>query len=374
MPLPFSAACLRALQRGQELNAIARSSRRNQRIDMIKQRSMGRTGLKLSELCLGTLNFGWKTDETSAFAILDAYHAAGGNFIQATSRSPEVMLPSAASSVSEDIVGRWWKTRGIPRQDLFLTTRIHVRQPAQGQGNFTKVVRQAVQDSMRRLQTHYIDIVIFEWNDGLVPIRATLEAFDQVVRSGSARFLGTANFPVWRVVDALGRAYLRNHCRMEAIQTDYSLMTRARFEPEAMALCQEQRLGFFASSPLAGGFLARRNGMGDPFRIIRRDWLTQRFGNAYGDAALAAVGDVAARHEASSAQVALAWVLQNPVVTSAIVGVNSVAQLNELLHAPKIEFTESDLEQLGEATAAEEVRVAAEFTHHRPTPGELILN
>lgn len=341
---------------------------------MIKQRIMGRTGLKLSELCLGTLNFGWNTDDKSAFAILDAYHAAGGNFIQATSRSPELMLPSASSSMSEEIVGRWWKTRGIPRHDLFLSTRIYVRQPAEGEGNFTRLVRQAVQDSMRRLQTHYLDMVIFEWNGGLVPIRYTLEAFDQVVRSGSARFLGAANFPVWRVVDVLGRAFLRNHSRMEAVQADYSLMTRARFEPEAMALCQEQRLGFFASSPLAGGFLARRNGIGDLLSIGRRDWLAQRFGNAYGDAALAAVSDVAARHEASSAQVALAWVLQNRVVTSAIVGVNSVAQLNELVHATRLELTEFDLEQLDAATAAEEVRLAPEITGHRPSPGEFILN
>ena len=341
---------------------------------MIKKRTLGRTSLKLSELCLGTLTFGWKTDEPSAFAILDAYHAAGGNFVQGTSRSPELMLPSASSSMSEDVVGRWWKDRGIPRQDLFLTTRIHVRQPGEREEDLAKVVRQAVRDSLRRLQTHYIDMVSFDWNDSLVPIRAALEAFDQVVRSGSVRFLGAANFPVWRVVDALGRAYLRNHCRMEAIQSDYSLMTRARFEPEAMALCQEQRLGFFASSPLAGGFLARRNGIGDLFSVVRREWLTRRFGNAYGDAALAAVGDVAARHEASSAQVALAWTLGNPVVTSAIVGVNSVEQLNELIHAPRLEFTEQDMEQLNVATAAEEVRVTPEFSNHRPEPGELVLN
>jgi aryl-alcohol dehydrogenase-like predicted oxidoreductase len=140
-----------------------------------------------------------------------------------------------------------------------------------------------------------------------------------------------------------------------------------------MALSQEQRLGFFASSPLAGGFLARRNGIGDLFSVGRRDWLTQRFGNAYGDAALAAVTDVAARHDASSAQVALAWVLKNPAVTSAIIGINSVAQLNELVHASRFELTEFDLEQLDAATAAEEVRVAPEITDYRPAPGELVL-
>ncbi len=341
---------------------------------MIDKRIMGRTGLKLSELCLGTLNFGWKTDEKTSFAILDAYHAAGGTFIQATSHTPEVFLPSASANVSEEIVGRWWTARRLRRDDLFLATRIHVRQSPGNEGAFAKTVRQACQESLRRLQTSYLDMVIFEWNDGLLPIRHSLEAFDQMVRSGLTRYLGAGNFPVWRIVDALGRAYLRNHCRMEAIQADYSLMTRARFEPEAMALCQEQRLAFFARSPLAGGFLARRHGIGDIFNASRRGWLTGRFGNPYGDAALAAVADVAARHEASSAQVALAWVLRNPAVTSAIVGVHSVAQLNELLQAGRLKLTAPDLDQLGDATAAEEVHVAPEITHHRPEAGELVLN
>jgi aryl-alcohol dehydrogenase-like predicted oxidoreductase len=341
---------------------------------MIKQRTMGRTGLNLSELCLGTLNFGWKTDETTSFAILDAYHAAGGNFIQAINHPPGHLLPSASASVSEELVGRWWRSRGIPRGDLVLATRIHVRQTGGDDGAFTKLVRQACHESMRRLQTHYIDIVVFEWNDGLVPIRHTLEAFDHVVRSGLARFVGAANFPVWRVVDALGRAFLRNQCRMEAVQADYSLMTRARFEPEAMALCREQRLGFFARSPLAGGFLARRNGLGDVFSSTRRDWLTERFGNAYGEAALSAVSDVATRHDVSSAQVALAWVLRNPAVTSAIVGVRSAAQLDELIQAGRLRLTESDLLQLDAATAAEEVRMAPEMANQRLEPGELILN
>ncbi|HEU5078502.1 MAG TPA: aldo/keto reductase [Opitutaceae bacterium] len=341
---------------------------------MIKKRIAGRTGLAISELCLGTLNFGWKTDETTAFAILDAYYAAGGNFVQSTSRSPDLMFPSASSNVSEEIVGRWWKSRGIPRHDLLLTTRIHVSQVAGSENNFIKVVRQAVHDSLRRLQTDYIDMVIFEWNDGLLPIRYTLQAFDQVVRNEWARFIGAANFPAWRTVDALGRAYLRNHCRMEAIQADYSLMTRARFEPEAMALCQEQRLAFFARSPLAGGFFARSREIESPFGSARRDTLLAKFGKSYAETALTAAADVAARHEASSAQVALAWVLQNPVVTSAIIGVRSAKQLSELVHGTRLALTATDLEQLGDATVAEEVRVMPETQRRRFALGEAVLN
>jgi aryl-alcohol dehydrogenase-like predicted oxidoreductase len=340
---------------------------------MIKQRTMGRTGLKLSELCLGTLNFGWKTDEKSAHVILDTYHAAGGNFIQASSWSPELVLPSMSTNRSEEVVGRWWTTRNIPRQDLFLATRIHVR-PFGNEATFLEVVRETIQDSLRRFRTDYLDMVIFEWNDSLVPMDLTLEAFNVVVRSGAARFAGSANFPIWRVLDALGRAARANHNRMEALQADYSLMTRARFEPEAMSLCQEQRLGFFASSPLAGGFLARGRDFSTMSNSVRRDRLIKRFGNVYGDLAQAAVADISARHEASPAQVALAWVLDNPGVTSAVVGVHSVAQLDDLLKATSLTLSVGDLEQLDQATAIEEVRLGRESSRARSTSDELVLN
>ena len=151
-------------------------------------------------------------------------------------------------------------------------------------------------------------------------------------------------------------------------------MTRSRFEPEAMSLSQEQRLGFLARSPLAGGFLAQGKGQGERFNASRRDWLEQRFGNAYGDTAQGAVADVASRHEVSSAQVALSWVLHNPAVTSAVIGVQSVAQLSELETATSLSLSTTDLEQLDQATAAEEVRISPEILRSRQPQGELILN
>ncbi len=347
------------------------TTRQKLKTDMIKRRTMGRTGLKFSELTLGTLNFGWKADQKTAFAVLDAYHAEGGNVIQATSHRPGLLLPSAAATLSEEIVGRWWRSRKLQRKDFFLLTRLSVRQPS-GAGDFRKVVYEACRDSLRRFQTDYLDMVIFEWNEALVPIRATLEAFDHVVRRGLVRHVGAANFPVWRVVDSLGRAYLRNHSRMEALQADYSLLTRARFEPEVMALSQEHRLGFFAQSPLAGGFLAHRHDIEAMFDGSRRGWLMEKFGNAYGLAAQAVVADVAARHATSSAQVALSWVLHNPAVTSAVIGVHSVEQLRELIAATSLSLSASDLEQLDQATAAEEIRLEAEIDRVAPVsaPGE----
>ncbi len=328
---------------------------------MIKQRLMGRTGLKISELCLGTLNFGWKTDDRIAFAILDAYHAAGGNFIQATHQSPELFLPSATVAASEEIVGRWWTTRKLRRQDLFLATRVYLRAPADAaDGTLTKLASDACREALRRMQTNYLDLVIFEWSEGFASLREPLAAFDHVVRRGLTRYVGAGSFPTWRVSDSLARAYLRNHARFEALQADYSLMTRARFELEAMALCQEQRLGFFARSPLAGGFLTRRFDLETIFHSGRRDWLMERYGNTYGEAAQTATAEVAQRHEASSAQIALSWVLHNPAVTSAVIGVHSVAQLHELVRATSLALSADDLAHLDHATAAEEIRLTPE--------------
>jgi aryl-alcohol dehydrogenase-like predicted oxidoreductase len=353
---------------------MARLNARETERVMIKQRTMGRTGRNLSELSLGTLNFGWKTDEAAAHAILDAYYNAGGNFIQAANWSPQHLLPSLAVYRSEEMVGRWWTTRRIPRHELFLATRVYVRQPARGEISFIQVVREALQDSLRRLRTSYLDMVIFEWNDGLVPINLTLEVFDLAVRSGAARYIGAANFPAWRVSDALSRAYLANHNRMEALQADYSLMTRARFEPEARALCQEQRLGFFATSPLAGGFLARGGAVETMLHAARRDRLMVQYGDSYRRAAQSAVAEVAARHAVSSARVALAWVLHNPAVTSAVIGVHSVTQLNDLARAGSLTLSGADIELLDQATALEEIRLSSDFTRARTVQGELMLN
>lgn len=339
---------------------------------MIKQRTFGRTGLGVSELCLGTLNFGWKADEKISIGILDAYHAADGRFIQATSHTPELGLTSASGSVSEEIVGRWLTARGHRRHDLFLATRILVRRVIRDDAAFAQQVRDAVRASLRRLQTHYLDLVIFEWDEGLLPLRGTLDAFDALVRRGLVRYVGAGNFPVWRVADALGRAYLRNHGRFEATQTDYSLMTRARFEPEAMALAQEQRLAFLARSPLAGGYLARSGPAAAALNAPRRDWLAARYGNAYGDMARTAVAKVAARHAVSVAQVSLAWVLHNPVVTSAVIGVGSVRQLAELVQSSSLSLTPADLELLDAATAVEEIRMVPQIVRPSDKSGDLV--
>ncbi len=331
---------------------------------MIKQRSLGRTGLNVSELCLGTMNFGWKTDEAASFAIMDAFHAAGGNFLQAAAVTPQFSLPSISTTVAEEVLGRWHLSRRIPRRDLVLATRLKLRLPPGLGLNIGKVVRESVAVSLHRLRVDYLDLLMLEWNEELLPKEQLLEAFNVAVRDCHVRYIGVANFPAWRVADCIAHAFHRNASRMESVQGDYSLMTRARYEPEAMALCHEHKLGFIAASPLAGGFLVGKSRAAASVDWSRRKWILDRFQNTYGDAARTAVADVAARHAASSGQIALAWVLSNPTVSSAMIGVRSKAEFHELAKAGEISLTPRDLRELADATALEEVRLS----HHHLLP------
>src|SRR5690606_22906086 len=320
---------------------------------MINKKKLGRAGLDVSRIALGAMNFGWRTDEAASFAILDAYLATGGNFLETASISPPLTLPTAATAMGEKILGRWLVSRGIRRSDLVIGTRINVRVAPAGDASVEQLVGDSVRESMRRMNVDYLDLLVIEWSDGVLPMERTFEALDAVVRPGLARHVGAANFPAWRVVDGNARASERGWPQVEVLQCDYSIMQRARFELEAMSLCEERGLGLIASSPLAGGFLARRRS--GVFGPASRQWLYRRFNNDYGDAALAAVGSVASRYDASPAQVAISWMLANEAVTSAMVGVRSVEELHELVQACELRLQSEDVLEISEATLAEEV-------------------
>jgi Predicted oxidoreductases (related to aryl-alcohol dehydrogenases) len=310
---------------------------------MIQRRTLGRTSLPVSEICLGTMNFGRTTDAQTSFDILDAFHQAGGNLIQATAPQPGA-TGNESTAYSEEIVGRWWQARGIARDQLVLGTRLTLEN--QDVETLAKTAVARCRESLARFGVSYLDVIVLEWSEALQPDRAALFVFDSLIREGLVRYALAANFPIWRVVSSLSQARQYNHCRMEGLQADYSLMIRARFEPEAMSLCREQRLAFLARAPLAEGFLASGS-------YAEAD----RFGPGYGEKGMAAVTAVARRHNVSPAQVSLAWVLHRPLVTSAVIGVHSPAQLRELLDACRIRFTPEDLALLEDATSAEEVRV-----------------
>lgn len=318
----------------------------------MKQRSLGCTGTALAELGLGTMNFGWRISASTSLALLDAYHAEGGNFIQAV--APDGDSGPASLAASETLVGDWRRARGHARPALFLATRVNLRrlQPLSPRG-FSEQLRRTVDASLARFQTDYLDLLVGEWS-GPDPITPVIrETLDGPVRTGRVRYVAFAGLPAWQMVTELHRGSTANHSRIDAVQADYSLLARTEVETELGGACASRRLGLVVRSPLAGGLLAKREGGVLALGSSRVRWLVDRYGLDGGAKVVRAVNQLAREHDCTPAQVALAWVLHHPHVTSALIGAHSVASLRELVGAGRCTLSPSDLERLDRASSTQ---------------------
>jgi aryl-alcohol dehydrogenase-like predicted oxidoreductase len=316
-------------------------------------RKLGRTGLKVSELCLGTMQFGWTTDEKNSLAVLDAYFAAGGNFIDTadiyTTWGPRGL---AAGGESEEVIGRWMKARGN-RQQIVLATKVRGQmwEGPDGEGLSRARVIRCCEDSLRRLQTDHIDLYQCHWVDLDTPIEETLSALDDLVRAGKVRYIGASNYPAWRLMEALGQSDRHNYARFVSYQPQYSLMERAGFEIEAMPLCRHHGLGVMPYSPLAGGFLTGKYRRGVKIESLRAGEVQKNYANDRGFALIDELEKIGRAHGKTVGQTALAWLLTNPVVTAPIIGANTATQLQESLGAVGYRLNAAEMESLHQLTA-----------------------
>lgn len=315
-------------------------------------RKLGRSGVKVSELCLGTMQFGWTTDEASAVAVMDAFVAAGGNFIDtADIYTTWGSRGLAAAGESEEIIGRWLKARRN-RDNLILATKVRGRmaEGPNGEGLSRRRVLAACDASLRRLQIDHIDLYQCHWVDLDTPIDETLAALDDLVRAGKVRYIGASNYPAWRLMEALAQSDRHNWARFVSYQPEYSLMERAGFEIEAMPLCRHHGLGVIPYSPLAGGFLSGKYRRGVRVESMRAQETAERYGNERCFAVIDELEKIGRSHGKSVAQTALAWLLSNPVMTAPIVGANTAAQLQESLGAVGYRLSAEEMNALHEVT------------------------
>ena len=316
-------------------------------------RKLGRTGLDVSELCLGTMQFGWTADEPAAVAVLDAFREAGGNFLDtADIYTTWHGAGLKGGGVSEEILGRWIRARRN-RADLVLATKVRGRmtEGPNGEGLSRARILRCCEDSLRRLQTDYLDLYQCHWADLATPIEETLGALDDLVRAGKVRYLGASNYPAWRLMEALWMSERHGYARFVSYQPEYSLMERAGFELEAQPLCRHHGLGVIPYSPLAGGFLTGKYPRGVPPPIgARAKAISEHYLNPAGWAVLDALGEIGRAHGKTAAQTALAWLLTNPVVTAPIVGANHPDQLRESLGAAGYRLAPAEMAQLHELT------------------------
>jgi aryl-alcohol dehydrogenase-like predicted oxidoreductase len=316
-------------------------------------RKVGRTGLNVSELCLGTMQFGWTADEPAAFAVMDAFLEAGGNFID-TADVYSNWAEGNPGGVSEQIIGRWMKARGV-RQQIVLATKARGRMWAgpDGEGLSRAHLVRACEDSLRRLGTDTIDLYQAHWFDANTPIDETLRALDDLVRAGKVRYLGCSNHPAWRLCKALWTSDKLGLARYESLQPHYNLAYRAEFERELKPLCEEEGLGVMPYSPLASGFLTGKYRRDRVPASARASRIREKYFNDRDFALLEALDGVAASRGLTPAQTALAWLLTQPNITCPIVGANSIEQLTESLGAAGVRLAPDEMAQLKQASAWE---------------------
>lgn len=311
-------------------------------------RRMGQTGLRVSEICLGTMTFAMQADEPTARAILHRAADAGVNFIDTADCYPIPVGPENAGK-TEEILGRWLAGQ---RDDFVLATkcRIRVGTRPNDEGLSRRHILRAVEDSLRRLRTDYLDLYQAHSPDPQTPIEETLRAFDDLVRQGKVRYIGCSNFPAWQVALALGVSRRSGLAVFDCVQPRYNLLHRD-VEAELLPLCRDQGLGVIAYNPLAGGFLSGKYASledvpaGTRFSLGKAGELyRERYWHRAQLEAVQQLKEHFDRRGTPLVSAAVAWVLQQPGVTSAIIGASRPEQLDASLAAVDVDLDERDRE------------------------------
>ncbi len=318
----------------------------------MEYRRLGQTSLSVSELALGSMQFGWTVNEAVATSIMDTYAEAGGNLID-TADVYSNWADGNPGGVSEEIIGRWLKARGN-RAAIVLATKVRGRMwdGPDGEGLGRAHIVAAVEASLRRLQTDYIDLYLTHWFDEDTPIEETMRALDDLVRSGKVRYVGCSNHPAWRLVEALWSSDKHGLTGYSTLQPHYNLVHREEFEKDLCEVTTKYKLGVFPYSPLEGGFLTGKYRQEGPMPTsARANRIRDRYFSERNFALLDTLEGIGERYGQGIPQIALAWLLTNPAVTSPIIGANSVAQVKASLAAAGLRLTEEEMQTLNQMSS-----------------------
>jgi len=317
----------------------------------MEYRKLGLTDLNVSELCLGSMQFGWTADEQLSFRILDAAFAAGINFID-TADIYSIWVEGNPGGVSETIIGRWLKKSAIPRDRIVIATKVRGRMGSgpHDEGLSRPHIIGAVEGSLRRLGVETIDLYQSHWYDENAPIEETLAAFDDLVSQGKVRYFGCSNYPAWRLTEAIWVSRLHHLREYTCLQPHYNLVHRAEFERELAEVCRAYGLGVIPYSPLAGGFLTGKYRPENTAESARLRSARRHFNERNWKLLdqLALIGSD--KGDYSTSQIALAWLLSNPLISAPIIGPRTLEQLNDNLGAVGLQLTSEEKKTLDEAT------------------------
>lgn len=313
---------------------------------------LGRSGLKVSELCLGSMQFGWTADEDTSHKILSAAYEAGINFID-TADIYSRWADGNPGGVAERIIGDWMQKSNIPRQKVVIATKVRgvMGDGPNDEGLSRAHIMNAVDDSLKRLGTDYIDLYQTHWYDEKTPIEETLSTLDDLVHQGKVRYIGCSNYPAWRLMQALWVSDRDDLVRYDTLQPHYSLVNRAEFERQLAEICRTYSLGVIPYSPLGGGFLTGKYRKdAPPAESSRAGGVQRHYSDANWDLLEKMEGLGNKKGGKSISQIALAWLLSNPVITSPIIGPRTLKQLEDNLGAAGFKLTEEEVQSLDKAS------------------------
>jgi aryl-alcohol dehydrogenase-like predicted oxidoreductase len=315
----------------------------------MEKRRLGQSGIHTAPLCLGGNVFGWTLDEAASFRILDEFVGAGFDFID-TADVYSTWVPGHSGGESETIIGNWFHARGN-RAKVILATKVGWLMPPDHKGLSKANIVRAVENSLRRLQTDYIDLYQSHVDDTDTPLEETLGAFGDLIRQGKVRALGASNYSAARLSQALDLAEGGGLPRYDSLQPLYNLYDRAVFEDELEAVCVKRGVGAITYFSLASGFLSGKYRSEQDLAGRARGARVEKYLNARGTAILAALDEVAAAYGVTQASVALAWLMGRPGVTAPIASATSSSQLQAIIAAGSLNLDAASVARLDQASS-----------------------
>ncbi len=319
---------------------------------MMERRALGGSGLQVSRLCFGGNVFGWTADEKTSFDLLDAFVAAGGNFVD-TADVYSRWAKGHQGGESETVIGKWF-ARGARRDSIVLATKVGMEMAPDRKGLRKDYILRSVEESLRRLQTDHIDLYQSHRDDADTPLDETLSAYDTLIRQGKVRAIGASNYSAQRLSQALAVSADKGLPAYQCLQPLYNLYDRAVFEDELQALCLERGVGVIPFYSLASGFLTGKyRSADDAGKSARGGGVVQKYLNPRGMRILDALDRVSARLGTTPAKVALSWLADRPAVTAPIASATSLEQLAVLVDAMNLRLDAEASAELDRASAAD---------------------
>ncbi|HQT77048.1 MAG TPA: aldo/keto reductase [Rhodopila sp.] len=314
----------------------------------MEKRRLGQSSLEVPPITFGCNVFGWTADEKTSFELLDAWLDAGFNFLD-TADVYSRWHPGNSGGESETIIGKWMQARKN-RDKIILATKLGMDMGGEKKGLSRTYMQQAVEDSLRRLQTDYIDLYQSHKDDPETPIEETLSAYADLIKQGKVREIGASNFAADRLAESLRISTEKSLPRYQSLQPHYSLVERTEFEGPLEDLCLKEKVGVIGYYSLASGFLTGKYRSRADMEGRTRGSRVEKYLNENGLRVLQALDEVGLRYEAKPGQIAIAWLIARPSVTAPIASATDLTQLAELVEAAEIELDAESIEKIDAAS------------------------